>query len=137
MEETREPLIEADEVTALHDDIIRRFGGRIGILSRPLLESALSRPFISLADGTSPYPTLIEKAAVLFEGMVKNHAFVDGNKRTAAIAVSEFMRRKQVPLEFSDEEIEDLCIRTASGEMNSGEILEWFRRHVRNPRGRS
>ena len=73
------------EVLAMHADQIERYGGSHGIRDQGLLEAALFRP------GTRYYADLIEKAAALWESLAQNHAFVDGNKRTAFAAMHTFL----------------------------------------------
>src|ERR1700693_2737625 len=73
------------EVLAMHADQIERYGGSHGIRGLGLLESALYRP------QTGYYADLIEEAAALWESRAQNHAFIDGNKRTAFAATYTFL----------------------------------------------
>lgn len=75
-----------DEVIAIHERLIERFGGTPGIRDKGLLESAIYRP------QTGYYRDLPEMAAALFESLINNHAFVDGNKRVAFFASDVFLR---------------------------------------------
>ena len=75
----------ADEALAIHERLIAVFGGRAGLRDRGLLESALHRP------QTGYYPDLAEMATALFESLVINHPFVDGNKRVAFFATDVFL----------------------------------------------
>lgn len=70
----------------MHSVLIERFGGLAGVRDLGLLESALFRP------QTGYYKDLTEMAAALFESLIKNHAFVDGNKRVAFFATDVFLR---------------------------------------------
>ena len=79
-------FLSVDEVEALHQRLIERFGGPAGIRDRGLLESALYRP------RTGYYADLVETAAALFESLLMNHPFVDGNKRVAFFATDVFLR---------------------------------------------
>ena len=72
-----------ETVIALHNDLIREIGGIEGIRDEGLLSSALNAPFQSFG-GHEVYKSIHEKAARLAWGLVQNHAFIDGNKRTAA-----------------------------------------------------
>ena len=74
--------LSVDEVLALHERLVERFGGRRGIRDPGLLESALYRP------QTGYYSDLAEMAAALFESLLMNHPFVDGNKRVAFFATA-------------------------------------------------
>ena len=75
-----------DEVLAIHEVLIERFGGTRGLRDAGLLESALYRP------RTGYYRDLVEMAAALFESLLMNHPFVDGNKRVAFFATDVFLR---------------------------------------------
>src|SRR5688572_20333207 len=70
------------QVLAIHDQMIKRFGGSSGIRDVGLLESAVARPKATF-DGNDLYPSIFQKAAALLQSLLKNHPFVDGNKRTA------------------------------------------------------
>ncbi|MDD5205972.1 MAG: type II toxin-antitoxin system death-on-curing family toxin [Desulfobacterales bacterium] len=75
-----------DEVLAIHKGLIERFGGLEGVRDLGLLESALYRP------RTGYYKDLVEMGAALFESLLMNHAFIDGNKRVAFFAADVFLR---------------------------------------------
>ena len=75
-----------DETLLLHEELISAFGGANGVRDLGLLESALFRP------RTGYYSDLLEMAAALFESLLMNHAFVDGNKRVAFFGVDTFLR---------------------------------------------
>jgi death-on-curing protein len=78
--------LSVDEVLALHERLIERFGGSPGVRDPGLLESALYRP------QTGYYADLAEMATALFESLLMNHPFVDGNKRVAFFATDVFLR---------------------------------------------
>lgn len=79
-------FLSLDEVLEIHAVLIDRFGGADGIRDRGLLESALYRP------KTGYYADLIEMAAALFESLINNHPFIDGNKRVAFFSTDVFLR---------------------------------------------
>lgn len=79
-------FLSVDEVLAIQERLIDRFGGQHGVPDRGLLESALFRP------QTGYYIHLEEMAAAIFESLLINHAFVDGNKRIAFFATDVFLR---------------------------------------------
>jgi len=79
-------FLSVDEVIEIHEVVIRRFGGSQGIRDKGLLESALYRP------SSGYYSSLDEMAAAMFESLIKNHPFVDGNKRVAFFATDVFLR---------------------------------------------
>jgi len=79
-------FLSVDEAIAIHARLIEKFGGTPGIRDTGLLESALFRP------QTGYYNDLAEMAAALFESLLLNHAFIDGNKRVAFFATDIFLR---------------------------------------------
>lgn len=79
-------FLSLDEVIAIQERLIDRFGGAPGLRDKGLLESATYRP------QTGYYESLPEMAAALFESLINNHAFVDGNKRVAFFASDVFLR---------------------------------------------
>lgn len=79
-------FLSLDEAIAIHERLIDKFGGTSGIRDKGLLESALFRP------QTGHYADLAQMAAALFESLITNHAFVDGNKRAAYFISDVFLR---------------------------------------------
>jgi death on curing protein len=79
-------FLTVDEVVVIHAALIERYGGPTGVRDLALLESALYRP------RTGYYDDLLEMAAALFESLLINHPFVDGNKRVAFFATDVFLR---------------------------------------------
>ena len=75
-------MIDLRDVENIHNILIERFGGSKGIRDRAALESALNRPFQTF-DQKELYPTSLDKATAIFESIISNHPFIDGNKRTA------------------------------------------------------
>src|SRR5215475_15506446 len=86
------------EILAIHADQIERYGGSHGVRDQGLLEAALYRP------QTGYYADLIEEAAALWESLAQNHAFIDGNKRTAFAAMYTFLAINSAPLTADVEE---------------------------------
>ena len=79
-------FLSVDEVLEIHTALISRFGGANGLRDKGLLESALYRP------QTGYYSDLVEMAAALFESLMNNHPFIDGNKRVAFFSTDVFLR---------------------------------------------
>ena len=80
-----------EQIIELHDDLIKKFGGLIGIRERGLLESAVAAPMMAVFR-EKLHKTIYNKAAAYLFYIAKNHAFLDGNKRTAAAAALAFLR---------------------------------------------
>ncbi|MCD8116421.1 MAG: type II toxin-antitoxin system death-on-curing family toxin [Oscillospiraceae bacterium] len=118
------------QIVALHEMLICETGGSGGIRDQGLLESALSAPFQSYG-GTEAYPSIQQKAARLGYGLVKNHAFIDGNKRIGAHAMLVFLALNNVELAYTQEELADIFLRLAAGQCGFEELLRWIVSHQR------
>ncbi len=117
----------ADALTA-HDTALT-FGGRDGINSLHLIESALGRPYSGYHRG------IAAKSAALLESMVGNHGFVDGNKRTAWLLVELLIARSGYLLDIPDDErIDDFVVAVAAGQAEFAEIQLWFEFRLRKRR---
>jgi death on curing protein len=79
-------MITKTDVLELHSLSIETYGGAHGVRDEGLLEAAIARPYQTF-DGNDLYPGAIEKAAAIFESVLKNHPFIDGNKRTSFLAM--------------------------------------------------
>lgn len=112
-----------DECLALHDMMLAGYGGASGIRDEGLLESALARPQQAFAYGN---PSMVDLAALYTSGVVKNHPFLDGNKRTGFMLGAGFLERNG--FEFSATEA-DAALRTlalAAGEMTETAYAAWL-----------
>lgn len=119
------------KIIRLHDEIIKIYGGAKGIIDIGLLESSLMRPFMGTADGEEFFPSEIDKAATLFEGIINFHPFVDGNKRTAAIFTFEFLREYGYKIKAVPEEIVIISIKVATKEIRFSEIKNWLSKVIK------
>ena len=117
-----------EEVLLLHARLIQRTGGEGGVRDMGMLESALARPQAAF-EGEDLYPGLWNKAAALMHSLVKNHPFVDGNKRTALTATCLFLELNGYTLAASNEEVLGSAKRAAVGEINVKSMAEWLERH--------
>lgn len=121
-------------VLAIHDRQLAEHGGSAGVRDEGLLESALARPQQLHAYG-DPAPDLADLAAALAHGLARNHPFLDGNKRTAAVACETFLELNGARLEAGDLELYPLYLALAEGKLSEPEFAAWLRGHVRT-RGR-
>lgn len=87
-------MISEREVLEIHSILIERFGGSEGVRDQELLDSALNRPYQTF-NGQELYPRPIDKAAAIIESIVKNHPFVDGNKRTGYVLARLLLMNEQ------------------------------------------
>lgn len=116
------------QIIMLHSQLIAETGGTDGIRDEGLLDSALSAPFQSFAD-TEVYPSIQQKAARLGYGLVKNHAFVDGNKRIGTHAMLVFLELNKINLIYTQDELSDTFLKIAAGEITQDDLLEWIVTH--------
>jgi death-on-curing protein len=123
-----------DEALALHADQIGRYGGRPGIRAVELLESALAAPAATFGGGYL-HGDLHEMAAAYLFHLVKNHPFVDGNKRAGLVAMLVFLGFNGLRLEADQDELTDLVLAVAEGRMSKAEIAVFVKTHAR-PRRR-
>lgn len=121
-----------EDALAIHDDQLLRFGGAAGIKSIELLESALAAP-INLQCYTHEN-SVIRLGAHLAHAIVKNHPFVDGNKRTATIAFLEFLYMHGLMIEVDDtpsrQPLAELVEQLASDKISAPQFAETLRRHL-------
>lgn len=120
--EERVQFLSVDEVVAIHDRLVQTFGGPPGIRDRGLLESALFRP------QTGYYEDLAQMAAALFESLLMNHPFVDGNKRVAFFATDVFLRLNGWRLQVDANEAHTFLIGLLESQNSDYDhLLPWIR----------
>jgi len=118
--------LSSNEVLLIHDHAIYEFGGSFGLMSPGQLEASIAAPRQTMF-GEELYPDLFSKAAILFYLLVKNHAFVDGNKRTTALALIEFLERNGYTLDAANDELYQFTIDVASSVLGKEEAETWIR----------
>jgi len=122
-------------VFAIHDRQIAEHGGSAGVRDEGLLESALARPQQLHAYG-DPAPDLADLTAALACGIARNHPFVDGNKRTAAVCCETFVELNGATLEASDLDLYPQFLALAEGRLAERAFAGWLRERLRLvPRG--
>ena len=117
------------EVLDLQGLVIGQSGGMQGIRDMSALESALAQPEMTFG-GQELYPTLEEKAACLGFSLVKNHPFMDGNKRIGHAAMETFLVLNGYEINAGIEEQEHLVLGVAAGRIGREDFTEWVRGHV-------
>ena len=122
-------ILNKQQILTLHKMLIEQSGGSPEIRDEGLLESALNAPFQSFGD-TELYPSLLEKAARLGFGLIKNHPFVDGNKRIGTHAMLSFLNINNAELDYSDKELTSLILGIAAGEYDDKHLLNWLQQHL-------
>lgn len=121
--------IERDLALAIHDRQLAEHGGGTGVRDESLLASALARPQQLVAYGDPP-PDLADLAASLAFGIARNHPFVDGNKRTAAVACETFLVLNGTSLTADDLELYPAYLALADGSLAEAEFGDWLRHHI-------
>ena len=118
-------MLDKRQVLLLHQQLVEETGGEQGVRDEGLLESALYAPFQEYGDAVA-YPSLQQKAARLCYGLVKNHPFVDGNKRIGTHVMLVFLALNGVELTYTQRELVDAILQVAAAETGYDELLEWL-----------
>lgn len=118
-----------DEVLELHRLVLAQSGGMTGLRDRNALESALAQPHMTFG-GEELYPSLVEKAAALGFSLVKNHPFVDGNKRIGHAVMETFLVLNGQEIAASPDEQEEVVLRLAAGRIERDAFTAWLGLHV-------
>lgn len=117
----------AEQVLFIHYSLIEETGGSHGIRDLALFQSAVARPLAAFG-GNDLYPDLFTKAAALMHSIIKNHPFVDGNKRTGITAASIFLMHNGFQITASNKELERFTVKIASTNTDIEEIAKWFKK---------
>ncbi|OZB54444.1 MULTISPECIES: type II toxin-antitoxin system death-on-curing family toxin [unclassified Thiomonas] len=120
-------FIDRRALLLLHDESLAEHGGAPGLRDEGLLESALARPLNLVAYGE---PDLAALAAAYGVGLAKNHAFVDGNKRAAFLAVGLFLALNGQRLATTQVDATLTMLAVASGDMSEDAFAAWIRSHL-------
>ena len=123
--------IEREVIVAVHDMQLAEHGGLLGTRDAGLLDSALGRPQHLAAYGE---PDIAALAAAYGWGVARNHPFIDGNKRTAFVAIELFLQLNGGALHASDADCVLTMLSVAAGDLPEDTLADWLRRHAA-PRG--
>lgn len=118
-------MISKEAILQLHELSIKVYGGSNGLRDEGLLESAIGRAYQTFG-GEDLYPTAIEKAAAIFESLIINHPFIDGNKRTGFLGMYAVLQLGGVDLIASQEEAYVFTIAVSTGEKKYDDIVAWL-----------
>lgn len=118
------------QILFIHHRLIETTGGSHGIRDLGGLQAAAARPQATF-EGKELYPDLFAKAAALLESLIRNHPFVDGNKRTAIASTGLFLRQNGWAVEATQEELYAFTMRMATGESSLPEGRGWLAAHAR------
>ena len=121
-------ILNKRQVLLLHSRLIAETGGIDGVRDDGLLESSLNAPFQSFG-GIDIFPSIQQKAARLGYGLIKNHAFVDGNKRIGTHAMLVFLALNNIELEYTQQDLSDTILKIADGSLEFEDLLHWIITH--------
>jgi death on curing protein len=125
MSDPQEPLwITYEQAVAIHARQLRRFGGAPGLRDEGMLRSALERP---INKWRYEQAGMVELAAAYAFGLAKNHAFVDGNKRIAFMAMMVFLQRNGLAFRPDPAEATTIILSLAAGEVSEESLTRWIR----------
>lgn len=116
------------QVLRLHEQLLQETGGMPGVRDEGLLQSALEAPFQSFG-GEDLYPSVQQKAARLGYGLIKNHPFLDGNKRAGTHVMLVFLYLNGIELDYTQKELEDIILSVAASEVGCNALLRWLLDH--------
>ncbi len=125
-------LLTVDEIIYLHSKLVAKTGGSDGLRDKGLLESAVFGALGGFGDEEA-YPSVEEKAARLMYSIINNHAFIDGNKRIGVVVMLTTLRLNELELKYTQAELIELGLKTASGNADYDNILNFIKSHLRNP----
>ena len=117
------------DIYELHNQLEESFILSSGVRDENLLASAVNTPFQTFM-GNDLYPSIYDKAAQLCYGIVKNHPFTDGNKRTALHSMYVYLIINGFDITATQQEVENLIIDVAAGNMINIELAEWLRENT-------
>ena len=118
-----------EELVAINRIVVDESGGTAGLCDVGLLEAVIHKPQASFA-GEDLYPDLFTKAAVLYEGVINYHAFVDGNKRTAVAALGRFLALNHYDFVATNQEIVKFTVKIAVAKLKTSPVSSWIKRHA-------
>ena len=120
------------DLVALNQEAISETGGTHAVLKQGVLESAVHRPYQEVF-GQTLFPSPLDKAAAVAETIAHDHPFVDGNKRTASLALTRVLALHGLRLRLDAVEYDeymDCLVEVAAGQIGWQELSEWLKRHV-------
>jgi death-on-curing protein len=123
-------FLSAEDILVLHALVIDATGGSHGVREKGLLSSLAAKPTMRFG-GKELYPNLFSKAAILVEAIANYHVFVDGNKRTALVAVGRFLFLNGYELSASQIEAEETILAIATKNKDVAELEKWLKNNSR------
>ena len=123
--------LSAEQLLFLHARLVDETGGSHGVHNLNMLLSALGRPGASY-DNRDLYPNIYTKAAALMDSLIRNHPFLDGNKRTGIAAAAMFLRMNGYQLNATNTELVEFTSGVAQSKHNIEDMAGWFQMHTQS-----
>ncbi|MBI2600138.1 type II toxin-antitoxin system death-on-curing family toxin [Candidatus Daviesbacteria bacterium] len=121
-------FLKLKQVLFIHYRAVQRFSGSQGIRDLGLIDSGVARPQ-STFGGEYLYQSIFDKAAALLQSLLKNHPFVDGNKRTALISSAIFLKKNGYKLVNNHKKEVTFAIKVDNGNLTISQISKWLKQH--------
>ncbi|MCF8232450.1 MAG: Fic family protein [Bacteroidales bacterium] len=118
-------MIGLTEVIVIHDTLIKKFGGKDGLRDVEALKSSLLRPYQTF-DNKELYPYTVDKASALIESLIKNHPFVDGNKRVGYVCMRLTLLKEKHDIQAAEDEKYSFVMQIANGTLSFEAIKKWI-----------
>lgn len=119
-----------EEVVVIHEKMLEIGGGSDGIRDIELLHSAIERPKAAFG-GKYLYESVLKMGAAILQSLVKNHPFIDGNKRTAFFSTLRFLEKNGLKFSFIDKEIVEFMVGVDTKNLSIKAITSWFQKRMR------
>lgn len=116
------------QILILHEYQVKKHGGSQGVRDMGMLESAVNRPFATFGGGDL-YPDIYFKAAALMQSIIKNHPFVDGNKRTGFTSSYTLLLLNKIKITAKQEEMIKFTLKIANENVSVDEIVSWLQKY--------
>lgn len=123
--------VDIEDILVFHNKLIERIGGSNGIRDIGLIESALNRANATF-DGKDLYEPILDKVAVITASLIKNHGFVDGNKRIGIAVMLLLLKLNSINILYTQNELIELGFGVASNRVDDKAIKEWIIKHMEN-----
>ena len=121
-------ILTLKQILILHEAMIKKHGGSLGLRDKGMFESAVFRPFATFA-GSDLYSNIYLKCAAFVQSIVKNHPFIDGNKRTAYVGVFMMLKINKINLKVKKETAVKFMISVANENLSVDEIALWLKKY--------
>ncbi len=120
--------LDIEQVIHLHSLLIEKTGGKDGIRDKGLLESSIYHAYATFK-GEDLYPEIEEKIARQMFSLIRNHAFIDGNKRIGIFSMLVLLELNGINISFTQKELIELAIDTTEGKYDADSIIKWIKSH--------